>query len=1282
MPPKKGKKKKAAPPAEPVSEDDEQDEVRTVRKKEKGKGKKARARPVLKTLGRGAGEEAPEVQADELFEEPQEDAVLEEEKMDDVVRVKSPEMEAEKATKEAEETEAPDLESKQRQHYSSASAHGDGPGADEPQDQNDPSPDGGEDTHHAPSQDIPVADTHPMMEGITDDGEGDGEEVKKSDDDDAAEMMVVKLDTEEKTLGRVNLEEYDDADPKDFGIEVESDDEYKYLPPSNDDLPNLENLIGTLEEGDSELHTEREPPTLFNRPEHEPSYRQISHLRQELEEEKIDPYIDRFEDNVRDDVLMIGNISLEEVQEEERRLRDEHIAYQQQEAQLARNRQENILLKEERSKKHVTDVMKKKRKELSLREELSLQRERLLQDQLHKSFKKAENLLKRSLEIRKGEVKTMYGDLMMADGQYGGSKGRRWKVDWNRAPQPIQIKLKCLRGVKDKLPAGRFILMTSLYDRLGGHVLRWSNLRGQEWAGSTLPLNHDGHFYNVEIPIDQSQFTVCPSKPDIRPGMVLVFELFLLRGTLLPVDKVVAWGVFPICDGQFEVLQGKYITPMLRGEVDTRIDRHETVEKLMASDLDHWLCNIYFEIVRLPRYLAGQKEYEVELQFSSNLIGYPDRIKRAEEAIDGEEPIPGSQVDIASTNVDNQSAADVKGSKVSFGLGSEEGESSTPREGSSSVGSGSIKAGLTSSEGSMKDNDSLKLESEASTKTLESSEAGVRFRGTKQKDEDPPPTTVGSRKLLGKYEKAYLDTDSESDDDDEDYIKKKEDGFRAVKGEPGLFYKQHLNPPQTDYIRRMYTMIPKTTLLNQRKKRKKLTHLEELATHGCAVQKPFSTKGHTARQGHEKVQYISRQLFSELGLSQWRSREFWTLILLLCVIFFVRMYLHYLGQWAFLNIIAVPISTFQFLPYTVSLNYQASLLQTKEEVAVVILGPLTNVVFLSLLVFICWLFQKVVGNFPDLFCKFVIVFAIMTLLDPFLIAIIDAPLGRYANTNSDVPIADAAKLYYHFYRIHDNGLMGILLTVPIILFLSFLTCVIFYMYFLRLHNNGRMLDIFHRLHAAEDDFFMPFDLEISNQELAYICNKAEQWRGEEGERRKVAVYDYIWEEEDEEDNLEERPGKDSEKQDGKREITTHVSVHTLHLDGLRELFRHFLRLPDGSIVEVFGEMGVVGLDKDLRAALQNQASGHEKWAGSAESIHLLSLDRAGINHLRPKTQGGIGSQDLLNIPGTPSPSLRRKGEAMGMGSLGGGSKMTSQPSLHVPRNLGGASPTNSDVEEM
>ncbi len=42
---------------------------------------------------------------------------------------------------------------------------------------------------------------------------------------------------------------------------------------------------------------------------------------------------------------------------------------------------------------------------------------------------------------------------------------------------------------------------------------------------------------------------------------------------------------------------------------------------------------------------------------------------------------------------------------------------------------------------------------------------------------------------------------------------------------------------------------------------------------------------------------------------------------------------------------------------------------------------------------------------------------------------------------------------------------------------------------------------------------MPQDLELSNQELSCLVRAAEQWRGEEGERRKVAVYDYVWQDE-------------------------------------------------------------------------------------------------------------------------------------------------------------------------
>ena len=50
------------------------------------------------------------------------------------------------------------------------------------------------------------------------------------------------------------------------------------------------------------------------------------------------------------------------------------------------------------------------------------------------------------------------------------------------------------------------------------------------------------------------------------------------------------------------------------------------------------------------RFFAGQKEYEVELQFSSGLTGYPDRVKTGwEEERDGEKAEVGSSTDVSRT---------------------------------------------------------------------------------------------------------------------------------------------------------------------------------------------------------------------------------------------------------------------------------------------------------------------------------------------------------------------------------------------------------------------------------------------------------------------------------------------------------------------------------------------------------------------------------------------------------------------------------------------------------
>ncbi|TRY55311.1 hypothetical protein DNTS_013463, partial [Danionella cerebrum] len=60
----------------------------------------------------------------------------------------------------------------------------------------------------------------------------------------------------------------------------------------------------------------------------------------------------------------------------------------------------------------------------------------------------------------------------------------------------------------------------------------------------------------------------------------------------------------------------------------------------------------------------------------------------------------------------------------------------------------------------------------------------------------------------------------------------------------------------------------------------------------------------------------------------------------------------------------------------------------------------------------------------------------------------------------------------------------------------------------------------------------------------------------------VAVYDYIW--------TEEEPGyaPPTATPITGSETSTHVSIYTLHLSGQRQHYRHFLRQPDGTIIEV------------------------------------------------------------------------------------------------------------------
>src|SRR5690554_5391617 len=63
--------------------------------------------------------------------------------------------------------------------------------------------------------------------------------------------------------------------------------------------------------------------------------------------------------------------------------------------------------------------------------------------------------------------------------------GRRYEGMFE-APQLIAIRLHLATAVKDKLPVGEYAVLLSMYDRLGGRIVRWSQ-SGAFGAGAGLP---------------------------------------------------------------------------------------------------------------------------------------------------------------------------------------------------------------------------------------------------------------------------------------------------------------------------------------------------------------------------------------------------------------------------------------------------------------------------------------------------------------------------------------------------------------------------------------------------------------------------------------------------------------------------------------------------------------------------------------------------------------------------------------------------------------------------
>ncbi|XP_029418683.1 orofacial cleft 1 candidate gene 1 protein [Nannospalax galili] len=634
---------------------------------------------------------------------------------------------------------------------------------------------------------------------------------------------------------------------------------------------------------------------------------------------------------------------------------------------------------------------------------------------------------------------------------------------------PVQVQIICIRGLKDKVPQGSYCLRVSLLDRLGTCVSQW----WQTEQMRTHPVHHGGNFYDVGLYFHESLSVVLPQRTDVKPGVSFLFELFILHGMSVYNDLVMGWGVFPVCDNNFCVVEGKFKCPLLRGHYDQTLDSFRKIEDLICQDLDQWLCNLYFKVIKLPPHLNDQKGHESYAQFSPE---FPVCLM-------------------------------VEAEKAKLGVESTAGH---PEKGPETDSCASADSFVCASQGSI----SNKM--------------------------DPCPTDCDlcPFKEAFNLQSSCLNLSS-----------------HPVNEKPTVWYPGEHKDHSQD-----------------------ISYLEELEKHRFSVCRSSVADSCGSGELTKHLHFALAALYSELELAQWQSQGFWYIILLMASLWFPRLYLHYLGQWLFLQAVSTPVTKFYLYPYTAELCYPTSSLHAGEELAVLAAGPLgLNTITFALLL-IRWGCQLLFSSCPDALSQLITMVGLWTILDPLAVFLVDIFLGRLSH-GEETPTADAAKLYWMLISTKQPAVLGVVITVILYILIFIISLLILYLYCLRVHNDFWVLDAFQRIHSDEAKFFVPHDLEISNQELSYIVKRSKQWRGSDGERRKVAVHDYICKNHGTKSSIScrdlQHQSEISLSALGPGGVTSYVSVYTMYPRGFQELYRHFLRLPDGAIIEVFGDISTL-----------------------------------------------------------------------------------------------------------
>ncbi len=66
-----------------------------------------------------------------------------------------------------------------------------------------------------------------------------------------------------------------------------------------------------------------------------------------------------------------------------------------------------------------------------------------------------------------------------------------------------------------------------------------------------------------------------------------------------------------------------------------------------------------------------------------------------------------------------------------------------------------------------------------------------------------------------------------------------------------------------------------------------------------------------------RLRFFFSELLSDVGISRWRTMEWWSTVVYSVLVFYIRFLVHYLGQYLYLQGTSTPVTEFVATPYMV-----------------------------------------------------------------------------------------------------------------------------------------------------------------------------------------------------------------------------------------------------------------------------------------------------------------------------------------------------------------------------